>query len=266
MFHVKHKAERHKSMFDSSAIFQRSHTGREEIHQKSHGLTQSERLVLIMIDGVSTYQQLRGKLPVLSDERFERALQKLHKKELALEVLMPLDDQAPEELERTVIDRFLQQDPLDPLTIIVRDPEDELDYMLASSSQQPALQPASVPEAYPEPVPILESAPNPADATVPPCDIPVLEQPPSPAVREPAMDAFHNALADSLAQEVRARQPERIAKVDRMVSPQFGVNAPVAETSDDSLLAPVRSVHWGYWLIAVGIGFLAGYILAKVGA
>lgn len=249
-------------MFDPSAIFQRSHTGREEIHQKSHGLTQSERLVLIMIDGVSTYQQLRSKLPVLTDERFERALKKLHKKELALEVLMPLDDQAPEELERTVIDRFLQQDPLDPLTIIMRDPEEAFEDMLGSSSQKLESQQTGTPESAPVPAP----APTLAVATAQSCDIPVLEQPPLSFVREPAMDAFHNALADSLGSEVRARQPERAVKTERPEPLQLGMNAFAAEASDDSLMAPIKSVHWGYWLIAVGIGFLVGYMLAKLGA
>ena len=69
-------------MFNPSIIFQRTHAGREEIKQKSHGLTQSERLVLIMIDGVASYQGVRDKLPALTDVRFERALKKLHQKEL----------------------------------------------------------------------------------------------------------------------------------------------------------------------------------------
>src|SRR6478735_8918813 len=113
-------------MVDPSVIFQRTEAGRDEIRQKSHGLTQSERLVLIVVDGVSICQQVREKLPALTDERFTRAISKLQKKELILEVFLPVVGQVAEELEPAVVDRFLQQDPLDPVTIILCDPDEEL--------------------------------------------------------------------------------------------------------------------------------------------
>src|SRR3954447_10347598 len=100
-------------MFDPTIIFQRTHTGRSEIYEKKCGLTQSERLVLIMIDGITSYSGVRGKLPVLAEERFRRAVNTLLTKELVSEVFMPVEGQSAEEVERTVIDRFLQQDPTD---------------------------------------------------------------------------------------------------------------------------------------------------------
>ena len=112
-------------MFDPTIIFQRSHTGRNEIYEKKCGLTQSERLVLIMIDGVTSYSGVRSKLPALTDERFSRAVNTLLKKELILEVFMPVEGQEVEEVESAVVDRFLQQDPTDPLTIISFDPDEE---------------------------------------------------------------------------------------------------------------------------------------------
>lgn len=113
-------------MFNPDLIYQRSHSGRAEIQEKKSGLTQSERLVLIMVDGVSSYKSIRAKLPVLQDERFARAMRTLLNKELVLEVFMPVDGQAAEEVERSVIDRFLQQDPLDPVTIIMYDDDERL--------------------------------------------------------------------------------------------------------------------------------------------
>ena len=114
-------------MIDPCLIFQRTQAGRDEIQQKSYGLTQSERLVLIMVDGASKTHTVRSKLPVLTDERFYRALGNLQKKELIAEVLLPLAEQPAEELEPAIIDRFLQQDPLDPVTIILLDPDEYLD-------------------------------------------------------------------------------------------------------------------------------------------
>jgi hypothetical protein len=122
-------------MFESTVIFQRTQAGRTEIHEKKCGLTQSERLVLIMVDGVSSFRGVRSKLPVLTDERFERAIRTLLRKDLILEVLMPIQGQAPEEVESTVVDRFLQQDPLDPVTIIMFEDDELLDWPEASKEQ-----------------------------------------------------------------------------------------------------------------------------------
>lgn len=136
-------------MIEPSVIFQRSHAGRTEIHEKKCGLTQSERLVLIMIDGVSTYSGVRAKLPVLKDERFERAIHTLQQKELIHEVLMPVADQSPEEVDRTIVDRFLQQDPLDPVTIIMLEDDERLDFSPSPTPLSPSPQQQRIPPARP---------------------------------------------------------------------------------------------------------------------
>ena len=110
---------------DAQAVFQRTESGRTEIKTKMHGLTQSERLALIVVDGVSPYTELRNKLKGLASDRFERALNNLVKKNLIFEVLLPQGDIEEETFDSETVDRFLQQDPLDPVTIISFDPEED---------------------------------------------------------------------------------------------------------------------------------------------
>ena len=229
-------------MFNPEAIFQRAHAGREEIHQKKRGLTQSERLVLIMIDGVSSCGAVKNKLPSLTQERFERALATLAKKELTVEVLMPLPGQQAEEVDEAVVDRFLRQDPTDPLTIIAFDPEDEF--------------------GIPEVAEKLESAPSSLARSLP-ANNGGQGNPPDLAVRhtpsvEPAMDAALIAQAELLAQEVRAaRQLQPAPANDFTFVSSVTPAGPAAEP------APGR-MHWGYWLIAVGLSFIACYLLARL--
>lgn len=104
-------------MLPDTAIYLRTYAGRQEILNKTRALTQSERLVLIMVDGVAPYRELRAKLPVLSEQRFERAVAKLVKSELISEVLLPVPGQARDEIDASLVDRFLQQDPMDPFTL-----------------------------------------------------------------------------------------------------------------------------------------------------
>ena len=111
----------------ATAIFQRTESGRSEIKHKMHGLTQSERLALIVIDGVSTYGELRAKLKGLSQERFDRAVEKLLQKSFVIEVLLDDGQNIAEEFDAKTIDTFLHQDPMDPLTIMAFDPEEEFD-------------------------------------------------------------------------------------------------------------------------------------------
>jgi hypothetical protein len=235
-------------MLDPSTIFQRTHSGREEIRQKSHGLTQSERLVLIMVDGVANYQEVRSKLPVLSDERYARAIANLQKKELIVEVFLPLEGQSAEELEKTVIDRFLQQDPLDPVTILVRDPEDEFGI------------PGYMPSA---PVPIQAAPPSIAE--------PAAAVPETPV----ALDEMYIRLADSLAEEVKAIHAERAAagmeRPKTRIKPVIPEDEPVSKPANPAPAPAPTSPsssglskwHWGYWLIAAGIAFIAGYFVAR---
>ncbi|HYD95085.1 MAG TPA: hypothetical protein VEC01_07160 [Noviherbaspirillum sp.] len=240
-------------MFDSATIFQRTAAGREEIHKKSHGLTQSERLVLIMVDGVSSFQEIRAKLPVLHDERFERAFRKLLLKELVLEVFIPVEGQTPEELERTIIDRFLQQDALDPVTIILEDPEEMFDAHAASVAI-PASGAAT--DASPEP-----ASPDPTfEPTLPPS-----RPEPSAGTRpEQALDVQHVLLADALAAEVRARHASRTPSSSRGIHASDPASE-MALPASTSFLAPLAAVHWGYWLIVGGSSFILGFVLGRAG-
>ena len=213
-------------MIDPSLIFQRTQAGRDEIQQKSHGLTQSERLVLIMVDGASAIHAVRSKLPVLTDERFYRAWGKLQKKELITEVLLPLAGQAADELESTIIDRFLQQDPLDPVTIILLDPEEYLDAS-AEAPQSPA--PKQVPPSLPT-------------ESLTAADI---------------LDEL-NELAVMVEKEVRERpsmpsrkEPQKILEV-----------MPLRLEPGSSIER--LGLHWGYWMIAVGTAFILGYFFAHL--
>lgn len=229
-------------MFDPSLIFQRTHTGREEIRQKQHGLTQSERLVLIMIDGVANLSEVRSKLPVLTDERFSRAIRTLQEKELIVEVFLPVEGQDADEIEKTVIDRFLQQDPLDPVTILLHDRDDEFDL---------ALQPVAKPERR-------STASAEREVARP---------------RETAIEASYLQFADSFAEELKALpdEPHVPAEVPNhepepppRVEPAEAVRPTVAMPENTPGL--LLHVHWGYWLIAAGIAFIAGYFLARLTA
>lgn len=213
-------------MTDPALIFQRTQAGRDEIYRKTHGLTQSERLVLIMVDGVSSYQAVRNKLPVLTDDRFNRALKNLQKKELILEVLLPLADQAADELESTIIDRFLQQDPLDPITIMLADPEEYFGTPDVIAPQQ------AVSEAQ------------------------------NFAKDDNAFDEL-DKLAEIVESEVRARQlkPNRQpVRIDSSMQefPEFALRE-----SDLPQAGPIH-LHWGYWMIALGLAFIFGYIAARL--
>lgn len=108
-------------MFDVMTIFQRTTRGLAEIRNKTHELTQSERLVLIIVDGVTPCEGLRDKLKGLADARFERALQTLLDKGLIAERDFSVDGMPTESLDLGVVDRFLQQAPLDPVTLAAQD-------------------------------------------------------------------------------------------------------------------------------------------------
>lgn len=244
-------------MFDPSIIFHRTQAGRDEIQQKSHGLTQSERLVLIMVDGASTFQQVRSKLPVLTDDRFVRAVQKLQAKELILEVFLPVEGQAPEEIERTVIDRFLQQDPLDPVTIIMRDPEEELEFLARfSSTPKPQVTPGHE----------LENQGTTSGSIT----MPAVE-PNAPTASEAADDdELHTELIEELANELKERQQSRLPRVEKQASPERISESRTRDRESrhhkyEDASRKSAAPHWGYWLIAVGCAFIAGYILARIG-
>lgn len=112
-------------MLDRQSVYQRTDSGRNEIRNKSHGLTQSERLILILIDGVGTLASIRARLHGLTDERFDRAVRKLLASQLIEIILLQLEQPVPEQVDEHVANNFLRQDPLDPVTIISFEPEED---------------------------------------------------------------------------------------------------------------------------------------------
>lgn len=114
----------------ASAIYQRTDAGRMEIQLKKQGLTQSERLVLIVVDGKAPLSELGDKLKVLDGGRISRAIDTLVGKQLIFEVLMFSPDIKVEAFDLAVIDRFLQQDPLDPVTIVSFDADYEYEELM----------------------------------------------------------------------------------------------------------------------------------------
>lgn len=254
-------------MFDPSIIFHRTQAGRDEIKQKTYGLTQSERLVLIMVDGVSMYSEVRKKLPSLTDERFERALKKLQQKELVLEVFMPVEGQEAEELEPAIIDRFLQQDPLDPVTVIMYDPDEELE----GRSGTPVIPVQQAPAgdntlSTPAAAPILNAAPPVPEVRLAQSEDPVtISVHATEPMSQPAMDDVHNELADLLAEEVRQSQSGRSPRMERIEPPLL-----VTPVMPAAPVAPRRAslfarLHWGYWLIGLGCTFIGTFVVAQIG-
>lgn len=255
-------------MFQPSIIFQRTQAGRDEIYQKSHGLTQSERLVLIMIDGATTCGDVRSKVPALTDERFKRALASLEKKELIFEVFMPTEEQVAEELEATVVDRFLQQDALDPVTIISFDPDDEFGDVpeLEHKVQEPATprQPETPPPAktLAKDFPVLADALATEFAEI---DAFTKEQYSTPIV------AVQSDIA--AAPQPRGRPLEEAGgcsaaplSPSRPLPPFVNQNVPPSQVATPSRVNRLDGLHlhWGYLLIGIGLAFIVGYALGRI--
>lgn len=133
------------------SLFERTAAGWQEIKCKSHGLTQSERLVLILIDGKSTAGEVRTKAPSLKPLRFEAAIKKLCEMGLIIEQLLKPDESAvlmewPEPPTPDEVQRFLEQDKLDPVSVVLQDfAEEVVDEGLAPSSP---LRPISAPKDF----------------------------------------------------------------------------------------------------------------------
>ncbi|MEB0135912.1 hypothetical protein QN362_11290 [Actimicrobium sp. CCC2.4] len=119
-----------------TAIYQRTESGRMEIQLKKLGLTQSERLVLIFVDGRMSLAELKEKLRGLETSRLEKAIDRLATRQLIFEVLMHDASLLSDVLDAVVVDRFLQQDPLDPVTIVSFDAQYEYEYEIAAADHK----------------------------------------------------------------------------------------------------------------------------------
>jgi hypothetical protein len=107
---------------NSAMVYRRTDRGMREVYEKSHQFTQSERLVLILLDGRLSVAGLRARLPSLDDERIERTIVKLEEAGL-VEPSGSVDSlQSPSRaeevmrLEPDVVAEFLEQIELDPVT------------------------------------------------------------------------------------------------------------------------------------------------------
>jgi len=215
---VKHFTQDLKAV-QASALYQRTDSGRAEIKNKSHGLTQSERLVLLMVDGVSPYEALCRKMTGMTSLRLERAVLKLVHQGLVAEVLLPQPNLAPEVFDGDVIDLFLRQDALDPVTVISFEPEQE--YGAEEIPPAPLAPP-------PVPIDLASWTANPAgdrarDLTTP----------------EPR-DFYLPADTDG-------------RRVEPVVSPAMPTQTPPAERSGQ--LAPSKRAQpgWEHWFVGLGL-------------
>ena len=104
-----------------SMVYQRTDRGVREVYEKSHQFTQSERLILILLDGRLNVAGLKTRLPSVNDERIERALRKLQDAGL-VEPMGAVDPSrgngsAAPGLSPEAVAHFLEQTDLDPITI-----------------------------------------------------------------------------------------------------------------------------------------------------
>lgn len=104
-----------------SMIYRRTDHGVREVYEKSHQFTQSERLILILLDGRLNVAGLKTRLPSLNDERIERAMRKLQ--DAGLVEQMGLGDPSrgngaaeTSRLSPEAVAHFLEQSELDPVT------------------------------------------------------------------------------------------------------------------------------------------------------
>jgi hypothetical protein len=95
------------------AIFQRTETGSDEIRKGKIVLRHNERLVLVLIDGVTNYAQLRAKMRGLVQERFDLALLGLQEKGLIVDILFPVIDQHRDAIAPEVLVDFLKANSQD---------------------------------------------------------------------------------------------------------------------------------------------------------
>ena len=93
---------------------QRTPKGEAEIRKKSNALTQSQRLILAAVDGVSQVADLQRKLGGMAKRRFTLAVADLTARGLVAESRNQI---VPDKLDPQLIEHFVRQDPSDPITI-----------------------------------------------------------------------------------------------------------------------------------------------------
>ena len=129
-----------------SMMYRRTDRGVREVYEKSHQFTQSERLILILLDGRLNVAGLKTRLPSLNDERIERALGKLQ----AANLVEPISYEAGKgngsvspdttPLEPEAVAHFLEQPDLDPITVFGDSEETVAAEMVRASVERAAAQ------------------------------------------------------------------------------------------------------------------------------
>lgn len=240
-----------------STVFQRTESGRDEIRRKTHGLTQSERLVLILVDGVADSESVRSRLRGLSDDRFNRALTKLVRNHLVQEVLMPVPGQEAETVDSNVADLFLRQDPLDPVTVISVDPEDEFGSAFSPSSAKgsgaASVSPAGTVDLHlwksnndveADPFPVIRTE----SRIVPPAD----HRP----LRKPRERREHNP----------AEPPVREFRPVATISHESAAHMSIQQNSEGAVKLPSQIVQksspvWLFWIVLTLLSLLTACII-----
>jgi hypothetical protein len=105
-------------LFPLEAVLERTDEGVQEIYRKTNRLTQSERLVLIMVDGSADVAGLLLKLPALSMPRVIMGLEKLQEMRLVSERILLPKAVPPQQIPKAAVEKFLAQNPLDPVTVV----------------------------------------------------------------------------------------------------------------------------------------------------
>jgi hypothetical protein len=118
---------------NTNVQLQRTQKGREEIRQKTHVLTQSERMLLVLADGVTPTQVLRRKLRSMPERPLMLAIADLTAKGF-LEKAVPSESQPADKLDAATIERFVRQDPQDPIAISALTIQSELAERMNASS------------------------------------------------------------------------------------------------------------------------------------
>ena len=129
-----------------SMMYRRTDRGVREVYEKSHQFTQSERLILILLDGRLNVAGLKTRLPSLNDERIERALRKLQEASLVEPISYEAGkgngsvspDTTP--LEPEAVAQFLEQTDLDPVTVFGDSEEAVAAEMVRASVERAAAQ------------------------------------------------------------------------------------------------------------------------------
>ena len=129
-----------------SMMYRRTDRGVREVYEKSHQFTQSERLILILLDGRLNVAGLKTRLPSLNDERIERALRKLQDASLVEPISYEAGkgngsvspDTTP--LEPEAVAQFLEQTDLDPITVFGDSDEAVAAEMVRASVERAAAQ------------------------------------------------------------------------------------------------------------------------------